>query len=57
MNRPASAGDTKDMGLIPGLARSPSIRNVNSVEYSFLENSMDRETWWATVHGVTNSQT
>ena len=57
MNRPASAGDTKDMGLIPGLARSPSIRNVNSVEYSFLENSMDRETWRATVHGVTKSRT
>ena len=42
MNPPASAGDTKDMGLIPGLARSPRVRNGNSVEYSFLGNSTDR---------------
>ena len=39
------------------LARSPGIGNGNSVQYSSLENSIDREAWWATVHGATKSQT
>ena len=51
-NPPASAGDTKDMGSIPGLGRCPGIRNDNPLQYSCLENSMDRRTW-----RVTKSQT
>ena len=43
----------RDMGSIPGLARSPGVGNVNSLQYSCLENSMDRGASWATVHGVT----
>jgi len=50
---PANAGDTRDMGSIPGLGRSPEVGNGNSLQYSCLENSMDREAWQATVHGVT----
>ena len=47
----ASTGDPGDMGLIPGLGRSRE-RNGNPLQYSCLENSMGRGTWWATVHGV-----
>ena len=54
-NLPANAGDIKDAGLIPGLGRFPGIGNGNSLQYSSLENSMDRGAWWFTVHGVTNS--
>ena len=50
---PANAGDTRDMGSIPGSGRSPKVGNGNSFQYSCLENSMDREAWQATVHGVT----
>ena len=46
-----NAGDTGDMGLIPGLGRSPRGGNGNPLQYSCLENPMDRGTWWATVHG------
>ena len=46
----ASAGDTRDMGSILGTGRSPGVGNGNPLEYSCLENSMDRGTWWATVH-------
>ena len=53
---PANAGDTRDAGLIPGLGRSPGGGHGNPLLYSCLENSMDRGTWWATVHGVTKSQ-
>ena len=53
----ASEGDAKDMGLIPGLGRSPGGGNGNPFQYSCPENSMDRGAWWATVHGVTKSQT
>ena len=53
-NPPASAGD---MGSIPGLGRSPGIRNGNPLQYSYLENSMDRGAWQATVHNVKKSQT
>jgi len=52
-NPPANAGDT---GLIPGLGReSPGEENGSPLQYSCLENPMDREAWWATVHGVTKS--
>ena len=50
---PANAGDSKDTGLIPGSGRFPAVRNGNPLQYSCLENSMDRRAWWATVHGVT----
>ena len=56
-NPPANAGDTKDMGLIPGLERSPGEGNGNPVQGSCLENPMDRGAWCATVHGVTKSWT
>ena len=52
---PANARDTRDAGSIPGLERSPGIRNVNTLQYSCLENSRNRGIWWATVHGVTES--
>ena len=44
-------------GLIPGLGKSPGEENGNPLQYSCLENSMDGEAWWATVHGVTKSWT
>ena len=46
-----------DLGLIPGLGRSPGDGNGNPLQYSCLENSMDRGAWWATVHRVTESDT
>ena len=49
----ASACDAGDPGLIPGWGRSPGERNGNPLQYSCLENIMDREAWWAIVHGVT----
>ena len=49
-----SAGDT---GLILGSGRSPREGDDNPLQYSCLENSMDRGTWWAIVHGVTKSWT
>ena len=51
-NLPASPGDAKDMGLISELGRSPGVGNGNPLQYSCLENSMDREAWQATVHGL-----
>ena len=56
-NLPACAGDTGDMGLITGSGRSPGGGNGNPLQYSFLENPMDRGAWQAAVHGVTKSQT
>ena len=56
-NLPANAGDTGDMGSILGSGKSPGVRNGNSLQYSCLENFMDRRGWWATVHGVTKSWT
>ena len=52
-----SAGDIGDMGSIPGLGRSPGDGHGNPLQYSCLENPMDREAWWATVHRVTKSWT
>ena len=56
-NLPAKAGDTKDIGLIPGLGWSPGERNDHLFQYSCLENSMDRGVWQATATGVTMYQT
>ena len=53
-NLPANAGDVRDVDLIPGSGRSPGGGNDNPLQYSCLENPMDREAWWAAVHGVTN---
>ena len=47
-NLPAKAGDTRDMGLIPGLERSPGGGNGNLLQYCCLENPMDTGAWWAT---------
>ena len=52
-----SAWHAEDPGSIPGSGRSPEEGHDNPPQYSRLENSMDRESWWATVHGVTKSQT
>ena len=49
---PAAAGDIRDMGSIPGLGRSPGGGHGNPLQYFCLENPVDREAWWATVHGV-----
>ena len=46
-----------DPGSIPGLGRSPVEGNGYPLQYSCLENSMDRRAWWATVHGVAKSRT
>ena len=54
---PANSGDARQMGLIPGLGRSPLEGTGNPLQYSCLGNPMDGGAWWATVHGVTNSQT
>ena len=56
-NLPASVGDIRDMGSIPGSGRSPGEGNGNPLQYSCLENPMDRGAWRATVHGVAQSQT
>ena len=53
-NLPASAGDS---GSIPGLGKSPGGGNGNPLQYSCLDNPMDRGAWRATVHGVAKSQT
>ena len=50
-NLPANAGGARDMCSIPGLRRSLGIGNGSPLQYSYLENSMDRGTWWASVHG------
>ena len=52
-----SAFNAGDPGSIPGLGRSPGEGNSNPLQYSCRKNSMDRRTWWATVHGVAKSQT
>ena len=56
-NPPADAGDVRDLGLIPGLGRSPRGRNGNSLQYSCLGNPVDRGVSRATVHRVTQSGT
>ena len=56
-NLPANAGDPGDSGSIPGSGRSPGGGNDIPLQYSCLENSMERGAWHATVYGVTKSQT
>ena len=56
-NPPVNAGDSEDQSSIPGWGKSTGGGNSNPLSYSCLENSMDREAWWATVHGVTKSWT
>ena len=52
-----SAYNVGDPGSVPGLGRSPGEGNGNPLQYSCLENPMDGEAWWTTVHGVAKSQT
>ena len=54
-NPPANAGDSRDMDLIPGSERSPGVGNGSPLQYSCLENPMDRESWWVTVNAVAES--
>ena len=51
------AGDARDVGSIPGSGRAPGEGNGNTLQYSCLENPMDRGAWRAAVHGVAKSQT
>ena len=53
-NPPANTGDS---GSIPGLGRSPEGRNGNPLQYSYLENSIDRGVLWAIIHAIAKSQT
>ena len=63
MGFPAGSGSKEftcnvgDLGSIPGCGRSPGGGNGNPLQYSCLENSMDRGAWWATVHGVAKNRT
>ena len=52
MNLPANTGDVGDVSLILGLGRSSGIGSDNPLQYSCLENFMDRGAWWATALGV-----
>ena len=54
-NPPANAGDPRDVGLIPESGRCPGGGNGNPLPYYCLENSIDRGTWWAAVHGIAKS--
>ena len=56
-NPPANAGDLRDAGLIPGQEDPLEEGMANPLQYSCLENPMDRGAWWATIHGVTKSRT
>ena len=56
-NPPANAGDIRDVRLTPGWGRFSGMGHGNLLQYSCLENPMDRKAWWATVQGVAKSQT
>ena len=56
-NPPVNAGDTGDAGSIPGSGRYPGGGHGNPLQYSCLENPVDRGTWRATVRGVTKNRT
>ena len=56
-NLPANAGDIRDTDSIPGSGRSPGGGHGNPLQYSCLENHMDKGDWQAIVHGVAKSQT
>ena len=53
----ANARDIRDVVLIPGSGRVPGEGNGNPLQYSYLENFMNRGAWWATVNGITKSRT
>ena len=55
-NPPTDAEDIGDIGWTSGLGRSPGEGNGNLLQYSWLENPMDRGAWWDTVHGVAKRQ-
>ena len=55
-NPPASAEDVRDAGSIPGSRRSPGGGHGNPLQYSYLDNPMDRGAWWASVHRVTQNR-
>ena len=54
-NLPVNAEDIRDAGSIPGSGRSPGGGHSNPLQYSLLENPMDKIPWWTTVHGVIES--
>ena len=56
-NLSANAGNLRDADLISGSGRSPGGGHGNPLQYSCLENPMDRGAWWATVYGAAKSQT
>ena len=56
-NSPADAGDIRDVSSIPGSGRSPGGGHGNPLQYSCLENPMDRGAWWATDHRISESDT
>jgi len=56
-NPPANAGDIKRCSFDPWVGKIPGGGHGNPLQYSCLENPLDSGDWWATVHGVTNSQT
>ena len=56
-NLPATAGDIRDTASIPGSGRFSGGEHGNLLQYSCLENPMDRGAWWAAVHGVAESGT
>ena len=56
-NPPGNVGHIRDVGSIPGSGRSPGGEHGNPLQYSCLENPMDRGTWWATVRRVAKSWT
>ena len=56
-NMPANAEGIRDVGSIPGSGRSLGEANGYPLQYSCLENPMDRGAWWTTVHGITKNQT
>ena len=56
-NSPANAGDIGDVGLIPGMERSLGGGNGNPLQYSCLENAVDRGAWWAIVYRIPQGQT
>ena len=55
--REESAGNAGDLVLIPGSGRSPGEGNGSTLQYSYLENSIDRGAWWTTILGVTKNHT